>query len=190
MIDAAVAAEHLRLHADADALLRGWDPPDRGQAAIREGFLALLAARPDATARACAPGHLTASCVVLSADRRRVLLTLHPRLGRWVQLGGHCEPADPSVHAAAAREALEESGVAGIELLARPVHLDIHPLTCSLGVPTRHFDVRFAGLAPPGAVPAISAESVDLAFFPLEDLPGGVDAGLRDAIVAAERAIA
>jgi hypothetical protein len=29
--------------------------------------------------------------------RRSVLLTLHPRLGRWVQLGGHCEDADTGI---------------------------------------------------------------------------------------------
>ena len=97
VIDAAVAAEHLRLHADADAVLRGWAAPDRGQAALREAFLG-AAGRPPGRHRAGVRARpLTASCVVLSADRRRVLLTLHPRLGRWVQLGGHCEPADASV---------------------------------------------------------------------------------------------
>jgi hypothetical protein len=39
-----------------------------------------------------------------------VLLTLHPRLGRWVQLGATCEPSDVDILAAARREAVEESG--------------------------------------------------------------------------------
>ncbi len=187
-IDALVASRHARLHADAVALLGAWHAPDHGQSALREAFLGLLAARPDATARACVPGHITASCVVLSADRASVLLTLHPRLGRWVQLGGHCEPGDASVHAAAAREATEESGIAQVAVEPWPVHLDVHPLTCSLGVPTRHFDVRFLGIAPAGAVPAISTESDDLRFFPLDRLPDGVDEELRATIDAAVRA--
>ena len=65
--------------------------------------------------------------MVLSADRRSVLLTLHPRVGRWVQLGGHCEPEDPTIAAAALREATEESGIAGLQIDPDPVHLDVHP---------------------------------------------------------------
>lgn len=188
--DPAIVAAHRALHADALAVLSGWTAPDPAQAALREGFLALLLARPDATARACVPGHLTASAVVLSADHRSVLLTLHPRVGRWVQLGGHCEPTDPTLLAAATREASEESGLGGPSALqplaaGRPVHLDIHPITCSLGRPTRHLDVRYAFTAPAGATPVISDESVDLRFWPVDGLPDGVDAGVRDALGAA-----
>ena len=35
---------------------------------LRHALLAYLAARPDACARACAPGHLTASALVVDAD--------------------------------------------------------------------------------------------------------------------------
>jgi 8-oxo-dGTP pyrophosphatase MutT (NUDIX family) len=165
------------LHAEALATLNALplDPADgSGQAAVREGFYALLAARPDATRRACAPGHLTASVVLIDHDRRRVLLTLHPRVGAWLQLGGHVEDTDASLVAAAAREALEESGIAGIEVDPRPIDLDIHPITCSLGVPTRHFDVRFVGYAPAGAEAVISDESDDLGWFALDELPDGI----------------
>lgn len=192
--DPRVVAAHAPLHADALAVMRGWAPPDPAQAALREAFRALLLARPDATARACVPGHLTASAVVLSADHRAVLLTLHPRIGRWVQLGGHCEPGDPTLLAAATREADEESGLTapgspgtGLRPLAggHPVHLDVHPITCSLGRPTRHFDVRYAFVAPAGARPVISDESDDLRFWPVDALPDGVDDGVRDTVAAA-----
>ena len=173
------------LHADVSSVLRGWAGPDLGQSALREAFLGFLAARPDATRRACQPGHITASAVVLSADRRSVLLTLHPRIGRWVQLGGHCEPEDPTIAAAALREATEESGIPGLVIDPIPVHLDVHPLTCSLGLPTRHFDIRFLVLAPVGAVPAISTESDDLRFWPVDGLPPDCDEGVRAALAAA-----
>jgi hypothetical protein len=52
-----------------------------------------------------------------------------------------------------------------------PLHLAVHPITCSLGVPTNHFDVRFVGVAPPDAQPSISTESVDLAWWPVDALP-------------------
>ncbi len=168
-------ASHCRIHQDARAVLHSWQAPDPAQGALRQAFLTLLAARPDATARSCVPGHLTASAVVLSADLRRTLLTLHPRIGRWVQLGGHCEGDDETLWAAAAREAAEESGIADLALDPVPVHLDVHPVTCSLGVPTRHFDVRFVAVAPAGARPVPSAESSDLRFWPVDALPPGAD---------------
>jgi coenzyme F420-0:L-glutamate ligase len=150
------------------------DPSDgTGQAAIREGFYGLLAARPDATRRGCVPGHITASVLLFDAAGERVLLTLHPRVGLWVQVGGHLED-DESLQAAALREATEESGIPGIVLEPVPVDLDVHPITCSLGVPTRHFDVRFIGSAPAGAEPVISEESDDLRWFALDELPAEV----------------
>lgn len=176
----------ITMHDDVVAVLRDWAAPDACQSAIREATLGFLAARPDATQRSCAPGHITASSVVLSADRRSVLLTLHPRVGKWVQLGGHCEDSDETIAGAALREATEESGIPDLAIDPSPVHLDVHPVTCSLGVPTRHFDIIFRVIAPVGAVPAISSESDDLRFWPVTGLPpnGGdltnaVDAALR-----------
>jgi 8-oxo-dGTP pyrophosphatase MutT (NUDIX family) len=163
--------------AAADALRR-WQPPDAGQRALREAFLGFLAARPsDACLRSCEPGHLTASTVLLDHAGRNVLLTLHPRVGRWVQLGGHCEPEDATLAVAALREAGEESGIHGLRLDPDPLHLDVHPITCSLGQPTRHFDVRFLARAPRGAVERISAESDDLRWWSLNTLPAGTDIG-------------
>ena len=161
----------MKTHDDATAMLRAWDAPSLGQSALREAFLGFLAARPDATKRSCLPGHITASAVVLSADRTQTLLTLHPRVKRWVQLGGHCEKKDATISAAALREATEESGIEGLVIDPDPIHLDVHPVTCSLGAPTRHFDVLFRVLAPQGAVPAISSESDDLRFWPVDALP-------------------
>jgi 8-oxo-dGTP pyrophosphatase MutT (NUDIX family) len=111
--------------------------------------------------------------VLLDASGEHVLLTLHPRVGRWLQLGGHCEPEDASLADAALREATEESGMTGLRIEPEPVHLDVHPITCSLGVPTRHFDVRFVVHAPPGAEPVRSDESDDLRWWPVGALPEG-----------------
>jgi 8-oxo-dGTP pyrophosphatase MutT (NUDIX family) len=161
----------------AGATLGDWRPTDPSQRALREAFLGFLAARPDdACRRSCVPGHLTASALLLDHTGENVLLTLHPRVGRWIQLGGHCEPEDATLADAALREAVEESGIAGVRLDPDPLHLDVHPITCSLGVPTRHFDVRFLARAPEGAVERISDESVDLRWWPVDGLPSGTDA--------------
>ncbi|WNV90613.1 NUDIX hydrolase [Umezawaea sp. Da 62-37] len=165
----------MTLHADAVSVLAGWQPVGREQEALRQAYLGFLAARDDACARSCEPGHITASALVLDATGERTLLTLHPRVGRWLQLGGHCEPTDETLLGAALREATEESGIRGLRIETQPIHVDVHPITCSLGVPTRHFDVRFLVRAPVGAQPVRSAESVDLQWWPLDSLPGNVD---------------
>jgi 8-oxo-dGTP pyrophosphatase MutT (NUDIX family) len=166
-----VPAPNAAVHADATQTLSRWQPGDPGQRALLQAFLGFLAGRPDACARSCVPGHLTASAVVLSHDRTQVLLTLHPRVGRWLQLGGHCEEGDAGLAAAALREATEESGISDLEIDPQPLHLDVHPITCSLGLPTRHFDVRFLLHAPSGATPVRSSESLDLAWWPVTAPP-------------------
>lgn len=160
------------------ALLTEWAAPDAGQDALRHAVLAFVHARADACARECVPGHVTASTLVLDDTGGRVLLTLHPRLGRWVQLGGHCEDADPDIVAAALREATEESGVTGLRIDPRLAAVHVHPVTCSLGVPTRHLDLQFVAHAPAGAQIGISDESLELDWWPADALPAGADAAL------------
>ena len=163
-----------RLHADAvETITEMAAHEDAGgaQRAMQQAFLAFLAARPDATSRSCVAGHITASAMVIDPGKRAVLLTLHPRVGLWVQVGGHCEAGDMSLLDAAAREAREESGIGSLSIDPTPLALDVHAITCSLGVPTRHFDVQFLALAPSGAQAVISDESLDLQWFPWDSLP-------------------
>jgi coenzyme F420-0:L-glutamate ligase len=175
------------LHADAARVLAGYADPDPGQRALRQAFLGYLAARPDAVWRDCRPGHLTASALVVDPARDAVLLALHPRIGAWVQLGGHLEPADTALLGAAGREAAEESGIPDLRLDPAPLHLDVHPVTCSLGVPTRHFDVRYLAVAAPGAEPVRTGELADLRWFPATGLPADAAADIPELVVRAQR---
>lgn len=175
------------LHASTVAKLAEWAAPDPHQDALRHALLAYLDAREDACLRACVPGHITASTLVVSDSGSEVLLTLHPRLGRWVQLGGHCEPEDSGILAAALREATEESGIEGLRIDPNLAAIHVHPLTCSLGVPTRHLDLQFLAYAPGGAEIAISDESLDLRWWPIDKLPAGIDSGLSGLVAAATR---
>ncbi len=146
---------------------------------VREAMLAFLGSAPRGCLRDHAPGHITASAVVFSADEREVLLTLHPRVGRWIQLGGHCEPEDDTVVGAALREATEESGIDGLVVEPELYGAQAHPITCSLGVPTRHLDLLFKIRAPRDAVAVRSAESTDLRWWPVDALPPDSDVLLR-----------
>jgi 8-oxo-dGTP pyrophosphatase MutT (NUDIX family) len=172
-------------HASVVETLSAWRPINPAQDSVRNAVLAFVLARPDACSRSCEPGHVTASTLLLDHTGRRALLTLHPRIGRWVQLGGHCEDGDPDIASAALREATEESGIEGIVVDPVPAAIHVHALTCSLGVPTRHLDVQFVAHAPPGAEIARSEESLDLRWWPLDGLPDDADFGLRQLAAAA-----
>lgn len=174
------------LHVDARAVLGAWVPPDDQQAQLVQDYLAHLRAYPAAMSRDNAPGHLTASALVVDEDRERTLLTLHPRVGRWLQLGGHCEDGDATLRGAAMRECREESGIDAVTVSAGPLRLDRHALTCS-GGPTVHWDVQYLAVVPRDAVAVISDESDDLRWFGLDDLPADADASVQ-ALVAAARA--
>ena len=67
-----------------------------------------------------------------------------------------------------------------------PLGLDIHPITCSLGVPTRHFDVRFlrrrARRAPSRRR---RDESLDLHWFEWDALPVDISPELPRLVEAA-----
>jgi 8-oxo-dGTP pyrophosphatase MutT (NUDIX family) len=160
------------LHRDAVASLTAWTPPDAAQAGLRERYLAHLAAHADGMTRGSYPDHLTASTLVLSEDGDRVLLTLHAKARRWFQFGGHCEPGDATLAAAAAREAAEESGIPGLALDPVPVQLSEHAVPfCDPRGGVHHLDVRFVAVAPAGAGHAVSDESLDVRWWPADALP-------------------
>ena len=108
---------------------------------------------------------------------------------RIVGLGGSL--AHVSRSRAALREALEESGIAESRLALHPdpVHLDRHELIGSFGRCTWHLDVRYVAVAAPGAAHAISEESLDLAWWPVDALPEDSADEILPLVEAALRAL-
>jgi 8-oxo-dGTP pyrophosphatase MutT (NUDIX family) len=150
--------EELRHYAPADAL--EWEHHaallellTRGEAVFARGHFE--------------PGHVTASCYVIDGDAR-LLLHRHRRLGRWLQMGGHLE-GDELPARAALREAEEESGLPGLELLGGIFDIDVHPIPAGKGEPGhRHFDVRYlARTATPERIAIDLQESEELAWADL-----------------------
>src|SRR5688500_11500317 len=77
---------------------------------------ALVEGHADCFQRTCRPGHITGAAWILSADRRRSLLTHHRKLDRWLQLGGHAD-GQWQVEEVALREAREESGMVAFDFV-------------------------------------------------------------------------
>jgi 8-oxo-dGTP pyrophosphatase MutT (NUDIX family) len=100
-----------------------------------------------------------------------VLLTMHARLGRWLQTGGHIESTDPTLEAAAAREAAEESGLVDLSLEPSPLLLSKHEVPCGPARPTYHLDVQYLVLANHPVSPGVGEESVDVRWFAHDQLP-------------------
>lgn len=85
----------------------------------------LVEAHPDCFDRTCRPGHITGSAWVVSSDGRQHLLLHHRKLDKWLQPGGHAD-GDPDVARVALREAAEESGLDGLEVVTgSPLVLDV-----------------------------------------------------------------
>jgi len=160
------------LYDDALSLLRGWPAPNKEQEAARRRYVDHLEVDPTGLQRGCFPAHITASTLIVSADHQQVLLTLHAKAGAWFQMGGHCEHQDTTLAGAARREAVEESGVLLLTLDPRPVQLNAHDVAfCDSRGTVQHLDVRFLAVAPADATPAVSVESLDVKWWPLDALP-------------------
>lgn len=172
----------------ARAILRA--TPDALLTDVQRGFRdqidAFLAEHgPVSLTRACLPGHLTASCVLWSFDRERVLLHHHRKLGLWLQFGGHCD-GEGDTRSVATRETFEESGIAPVLVTDFAVDFDVHPIPArpaKAGRPAEpehlHLDVRYLAVAPEGAQETISDESLALAWWtPAEARAKGLDPSL------------
>ena len=117
-----------------------------------------------------------------------MLLTLHAKAGLWLQFGGHFEPEDTSVLAAATREAREESGIAGLGAAPGLVHLDRH--RCSRRGSGGAASTSTCGMPawpPTSAGFAVSAESLDVRWWPVDDLPAESGGEILPLAVAARR---
>jgi 8-oxo-dGTP pyrophosphatase MutT (NUDIX family) len=151
---------------------RTW--PD--ETACVDSFLALLDSGDDPFVRTRLAGHFTASAWLVSGDGRRVLLTHHRKLDRWLQLGGHAD-GDRDLARAALREAREESGLGGLSVCPDIFDMDRHWIPAYGHVSAHwHYDVRFVVRAGEDETFVVSAESHDLAWCDIAALQADPDA--------------
>ncbi len=127
-------------------LLDGFRPDGVAQTAFADEMGALNRLGDGAFSRAhFDPGHFTASAFIVDPTRTRLLLILHGKLDLWLQPGGHVDPEDANVLAAARREVREEVGLTEIDLLHDGIFdVDVHTIPSLGGHPAhQHFDIRF-----------------------------------------------
>ncbi len=141
-------------------------------AAAAERILGFIRREPNCFCRSVREGHITGSAWLVNPLGCRVLLTLHRKLGRWLQPGGHAD-GDADTLRVALREAEEESGIAGIIPLSHEIFdVDVHeiPARPAAGEPAHlHYDIRYLLQAPEEAF-TLSDESNALAWFTADEL--------------------
>lgn len=115
-------------------------------------------------------GHYTGSAWLVDRAGRRVLLTHHRKLQRWLQLGGHAD-GERDLAGVALREAGEESGLAGLAVEPGIFDLDRHWIPERGDVPGHwHYDARFVVRTGASEDFVVGEESLDLAWRPIATL--------------------
>lgn len=152
------------------AQLQKYRTPYEEEAGFIQDFINLTE-DPLAYKRERLAGHFTASSWIVNPARTHTLLTLHKKLGRWLQLGGHAD-GDEDLIAVALKEAQEESGLSNLSLVESSIFdLDKHIIPERPHVPEHfHYDVRFLIEAELKDQLVMSNESISLAWFTFDSV--------------------
>lgn len=101
---------------------------------------------PNCFDRTLFTGHVTGSSWVVNPARTHVLMMLHRKLNRWLQLGGHAD-GESDIVQVVLKETAEESGVDihAFTLVRNEIFdVDVHIVHANQHDPRHeHFDIRF-----------------------------------------------
>jgi 8-oxo-dGTP pyrophosphatase MutT (NUDIX family) len=165
--------------------VRAYEPEGLREREAREKILELLRQAPDPFTRRCRD-HVTGSAVVARPDGSAFVLVFHRRLRRWLQPGGHVEPADASVLETAKREAREETGIASLDVAGggQILDLDVHPIPATADRPEHvHYDLRYLLTASGEAALAEPAEIEKVGWFTFDEaIAAGADPSVQRAL--------
>lgn len=139
---------------------------------FRLRFIRLIQTEKDCFRRQLAHGHITGSALIINATADKVLLLHHRKLNKWLQPGGHAD-GDENIRRVAEKEAFEETGLKSLQL-TRPtiLDLDIHRIPARKNEAEHlHYDIRYLFTAEQEEPLRINAESKELAWFLLKEVP-------------------
>jgi 8-oxo-dGTP pyrophosphatase MutT (NUDIX family) len=163
------------------SVLENYRPADNVEGQHIKRTLDWLATAGDPLNRAIYdPGHAVGSALLVTPDRRHVMLVLHGKLNRWLQAGGHAEPGEIDPLSVACREAWEEVGCKLAADKGRFIDLDIHTVPSRKTEPRHlHFDFRYLFELPKSATRPAS-DVLEARWFEVEEaLALDLDEGLR-----------
>lgn len=125
-------------------------------------------------------GHICASGIIISQDRKNFLILKHKSIGIWVVPGGHYDTEDDLIEKSALREASEETGIDELiidnwhEVRGIPIDIDTHYIPTN---PSKnelehvHFDFRYVlRTSFDQKIKLDSNESLDYKWLPIEKI--------------------
>ncbi|WRZ16788.1 NUDIX domain-containing protein [Streptomyces sp. NBC_00341] len=187
-VDVPDTRPHIRATAESYLATR---PKERESLA---GLLAVLDGPDDPSSRTTLPGHVTCSAAVVDRDGRVLHIAHRATGGKLLLPGGHLEPGDPTLLAAALRELLAEAGIPPGALcltpqaLGAPIDIDVHDIDESpaKGEPKhQHYDFRFVFYLVDELPPEIALQEQEVSaarWLPLCDVTSPtLRAKIRDA---------
>lgn len=123
--------------------LRAYAAKDTDEASFKERMIDLLQYE-NCFERSLLRGHFTASAWVVDPKQKKVLLTHHAKLNKWLQLGGHAD-GETNMPKVALKELKEESGSDNFRCVDSEIFdIDIHTIPERGEVPEHeHYDVRY-----------------------------------------------
>ncbi len=143
----------------------------------RNRLISFVESHPDSFVDRYNPvGHITASAWIVNPERTHALLIHHVKLGMLIQPGGHVDPEDTTLLAAALREAQEETGIIGLSVPDPAIFdLDIHPVPARGDMPAHtHYDIRFLIVAEMGSLDRVNMiETHGAEWVPLDRIHPG-----------------
>lgn len=153
------------------SLLEAYQPQCNEQFQLREKINYFVENDTQCLARDNFYGHITASAWVIDPEGEKALLTLHRKIGLWLQLGGHTD-GNGDLLDVAMREVKEESGLVNLKPVVPGIFdVDVHRIPEVGKDPSHyHFDVRFFLQVEDNQPLIISEESIDLAWFSAEEI--------------------
>ena len=155
---------------DLERALDAFAANDARRAEEVEEFLRFLRSAGPVFCREHLSGHFTGSAWIVDRNGAHTLLTLHAKLGRWLQLGGHAD-GDRDLRAVALREAEEESGLQDLAVDGEIFDIDRHRIPARGNEPEHwHYDVRFVVRALGSTRCVANAESRALAWRRVDTL--------------------
>ena len=154
-------------------LLENYEASDAMEERSKKEIVEFVKKHPDCFDNNLKAGHVTASSLVVDKDFESTLLTLHTKLDRWLQFGGHSDN-DPNALAVALRETAEESCLESLHFLPRYngiFDLDVHPIPENSKMPTHnHYDIRILLVANKNEEYTVTHESKNLKWVKLDEV--------------------
>jgi 8-oxo-dGTP pyrophosphatase MutT (NUDIX family) len=150
-------------------LLRKHKGFDENEAKMLAETIEFVESNEDCFKRELEIGHVTGSAWIVDKSRNFVLMMHHRKLDKWFQPGGHCD-GDNDVLRVAMKEAIEETGVADIQVFSNEIFdVDVHLIPERKDVVAHyHYDIRFLFEADKEISLVINEESNDLAWVKID----------------------